>query len=147
MNLEQRLERLELQNRRLKMVGLIGLLAVLSVVLMGQAETVPEEIKAKTFIAVDDAGNERVLLGSTAGGYGLDLFDYAGRIRMKLVVDEGFQGRPTFSSGGEMIKLDDGTITFEPTTGTLTQDEPRIAQHASLLLYDAGGAVIYLLEE
>ena len=108
------------------------------------AETVPDVIKAKTFIAVDDEGNERVLLGSTARGYGLDLFDYAGRIRMQLVVNaHSFQ--PTFSGGTVTFK--DGVRTFERTTGTQTQAKLRIAQHASLLLYDAEGEVIYLLEE
>ncbi len=138
MNLEQRLER---QNRRLKMAGLIALLAVLSVVLMGQAETVPDVIKAKRFIVVDDDGNERVLLGSTIRGYGLELFDYEGRIRMELLVDDVLDGAMDIEEYAlerflrEEFKL-------------------RAAQHAApglvgagFLFYDTKGEVIYVLEE
>jgi len=47
MTVEQRLDRLERQNRRLKFGGMVLLLGFGAVSLMGQAKGVPEEIQAK----------------------------------------------------------------------------------------------------
>ena len=143
MNLEQRLERLERQNRRLKMAGFIALLAVLSVVLMGQAETaetVPDVIKAKTFIAVDDEGNERVLMGSMTTGYGLALFDYDGRIRMKLLVEDTFP-LPAIAIDSKNIE-EYGRERFFRELRDIRQ-----SMGTGFLFYDAKGEVIYFLGE
>ena len=81
MRLEDRVKRLERENRRLKAAGLVSVLVVGLVFLMGQAAEVPEEIKARKFSLVDASGVSRAVLGIGADGPELALFDQIGDVR------------------------------------------------------------------
>ena len=86
MKLEDRVERLELEHRRLKATGVVAVLAVGLVFLMGQAAGVPEEIKARRFSVVDANGMSRAILKVTTDGPGLILYDATSKARAGLVV-------------------------------------------------------------
>jgi hypothetical protein len=61
MNVEERLARLERENRRLKVAGLLALLVVASVFLMGQTR-VPQRIEARSFAVLNPYGQAVVVL-------------------------------------------------------------------------------------
>ena len=63
MTLEQRLNRLETQNRRLKFGGVVLLLGIGAVFLMGQAKGVPGKLTATELTIVDENGKTRARLG------------------------------------------------------------------------------------
>jgi hypothetical protein len=108
--IEERLEKLERQNRRMKLAGLGAVVIAGAFVLMGQASgprTLPE-VRAKSFVLVDangetrarlymsapperpeldllDAkGNPRVVLDASGTSGGLDLLDAKGNERLTL---------------------------------------------------------------
>ncbi len=63
--MEERLNRLERENRRLKTVGVLALAVMAAVVLMGQAtgSKVPKVIEAEKFVVKDANGAVRAILG------------------------------------------------------------------------------------
>jgi hypothetical protein len=103
MTIEERLERLERENRRLKYL-LFSLLFLIAGVFFIGARTIngegessiPDEIKAKKFTLVDDNGKGRAVLGIWKGLPGLVFFSEAGELRVGLLDAEklpslGFQ--------------------------------------------------------
>jgi hypothetical protein len=88
-HLEQRVEHLERQNRRLRIVGLFVSVLIGLVFLMGQAQGVPEEITAKKFLLMDDDGNYRGVLNVTEHGPVFALLDSNGTYRASLGVGDG----------------------------------------------------------
>ncbi len=133
MTIEQRLNRLERQNRRLKFGGIVALLGIGAVFLMGQAKGVPEEIRAKSLVIVDDDDRVRARLGANellpehtelmltdasgvmvaylrAGehpfGASLDLLDqYGARISLRAVKDGAALGLNSAIVGGGQISM------------------------------------------
>ena len=111
-HLTQRLDRLERENRRLKLLGALALLGLAALTLMGQTAPTPvaNTLEAERFVLRDGAGNvraslglrpdgtaalaladdtqrERLVLSVTAPGLaGLDLSDRAGQLRAGLNV-------------------------------------------------------------
>jgi hypothetical protein len=86
MTLEQRLQRLERQNRWMKRLGAV-MLAVLAVgVLVAQKKAVPDEVAAKRFVLRDDQGRERAALGPLEHGCSLGMFDKDRKIGLALGV-------------------------------------------------------------
>ncbi len=91
MTIEQRLSRLERQNRRLKFGGMFLLLGIGAVFLMGQAKGVPEEIKARKFTLVDEAGDTRAILGiTTMDTASLSFWDGEWRVNLGSLDGSGF---------------------------------------------------------
>lgn len=76
-NLLARVEKLERQNRRMKLIGFGSLIVAGAVLLMGQARqpTVLSEVRAKSFVLVDARGRDRGALRMVDGEPELDLFD------------------------------------------------------------------------
>ncbi|MEE8153218.1 MAG: hypothetical protein V3T76_09355 [candidate division NC10 bacterium] len=82
--MEERLNRLERENRRLKRAGgvILGVIAVL--LLMGHV--VGEKVvEAERFVLVGPSGEPRAVLAVTEGGSGLYLYDNTGKLRAGLV--------------------------------------------------------------
>lgn len=80
-----RLEKLEKQNRRMKQIGALALILVVSVLLMGQA--VPKKtVDANEFILKDTNGNVRGKFDLNALGPELVLLDEKGDARAALLV-------------------------------------------------------------
>jgi hypothetical protein len=102
MTLEQRVEKLEKQNKWLKRLGTLAIAVGAVVVLGGQAEG--KEVRhllGKSLAISDDAGELRVKLGVQDGTSRLELNDRHGRSRVFLHAD--LQGQTT-------LFLKDGTM-------------------------------------
>ncbi len=96
MDIEQRFEKLERQNRRLRLafIGLVALAAV--AVVMGQVaskpasqetqEKVQDEIRARGFVLVDGDGEVRGRMTVDKGRPSLELYDKQGQSRIVLLV-------------------------------------------------------------
>jgi hypothetical protein len=87
----KRLERLERQNSRFKIAGILVLLASFTFVLMGQIP-VNQEVRAQKFSLYDARGKNRAMLFSRDGQAILVLADPDGEPRMTFVV--GADGNP-----------------------------------------------------
>jgi hypothetical protein len=93
MDIEKRLERLESQNRRLKLLGAAMAIGVVCVTAIGAQDQAPQKVEAKSFVLLDDAGKERATLGLfkrivggtvVQQGPTLSLLDSAGKRRVEL---------------------------------------------------------------
>ena len=82
MTIEQRLNRLERQNRRLRLGGMVLLLGIGAVFLMGQANGEPGNLIVRSLKVVDDGGKVRLLLQGT--GNQLTTWDQNGGPRVRL---------------------------------------------------------------
>jgi len=95
-DLTQRLDRLERENRRLKISGAILLLALAAVGVMGQVlpKAVPKVVEAERFVLRDAKGRVLAIWGTEASGTpGLHLYDLNGKPRAGLAV-VGADGTP-----------------------------------------------------
>lgn len=114
MTIEQRLNRLERQNRRLKLGGMFLLLGFGAVFLMGQAEGVPKEvIRAKNFVVVDDNGRMLARLGPIiAGGTNpvLQLWSESGKAVVNLRASGNRPSLSLTSDTGSTVSL--GTTPY-----------------------------------
>jgi hypothetical protein len=74
----ERLERLEKQNRRLKSAAAVFMIFTSSLVLMSAAGHKGRTVEAKQMVLKDDAGTTRAVLGMRSAGPGLALYDANG---------------------------------------------------------------------
>ena len=81
--LMDRMKKIEGQNKWMR-VGFLVMCVGLVVFFVVDAGNVPEEIRAKKFIVVDEKGKSRGGLGVSSDGPGLFLHDENGRIRAGL---------------------------------------------------------------
>lgn len=86
-SIEERLDKLERQNRRLKQAGLLALIAITAIVLMGQSAPKSRTVEANSFVLTDEKGNMRADL-SMVGGAGLTVYDSKGEPRGMFAVNE-----------------------------------------------------------
>ncbi|HSB69691.1 MAG TPA: hypothetical protein VLT62_10190 [Candidatus Methylomirabilis sp.] len=88
-----RLERVERQNRRMRVGGIMVLLVASVGLLMGQAMPKATTVEAEAFVVRDSTGKQRVALHlAPDGGAALSFFDPAGMGRATLRVDR--EGSP-----------------------------------------------------
>ncbi len=89
-NLTIRIERLEQENRRLKLGGLAILALIGAAVLMGQAKSpaVLEEVRTRNLVVVNAAGEERAALDATEDGMELSLRDETGKDRVAVMASK-----------------------------------------------------------
>ncbi len=123
--LTQRLDRLERENRRLKIAGAILLLALAAVGAMGQVlpKAVPKVVEAERFVVRDTKGKVLATLGTEASGLpALVLSDQNGKRRAGLFV------------------LADG----EPHLGLFDQNEKR---RAVLAVLADGAPALFLADQ
>ena len=87
MTTEERMNHLERTNRRLTMaLVLVGMATIITVAAgMGPAEAVPNVVKARSFVLVDENGKERATLSVTRFGTQLTLVDENGKAGPGLV--------------------------------------------------------------
>ena len=106
MSLEQRIEELERQNRRIKRAGLLTVVGVLAATLLyvglqatsraiAQGRTESKVIEATEFRLVDRSGKLRAALGMANGEPGLVLYDKDGKARASLEL--GKNGEPALT--------------------------------------------------
>jgi len=164
-----RLEKLERQNRQMKLAGAVALVLAASVVLMGQVP-VTRTVEANQFILKDGDGKVRADLAVNANGAGLTLYDPSGKVRAMLTVTPAGPGLSLHDAKGHsrvLVGADDtedsfavgfndekGTqrvaLGFQHETGKLyffdTNQRPRIGllaaeQLAGLTIFDDTGEV------
>ncbi len=100
----KRLEKVERQNRRMKVGGIIISLVASASLLMGQAMPKPTTVEGEAFVVRDATGNQRAALHLTPdGGAALSFFDLAGKIRAALRVDR--EGSPDLTLLDEAAKI------------------------------------------
>jgi hypothetical protein len=106
MTLEERLTKLEAENRWLKRGAAVGLVAVAAVLCMAQAQPAPQSVEGSKFTLRDAQGRERLRieltrdgspainlldqegrLRSSLGPYGISFYDDSGRMRTTLMSD------------------------------------------------------------
>ena len=68
-HLVERLDRLERENRRLKVVGTVAAALLAAVITMGQASRA-KVVEAESFVVRDQTGAARVVMGTGSGGAG-----------------------------------------------------------------------------
>lgn len=94
-NIQERLEHLEQENRRLKRIGILSVFILCSVLIMGQVSTQNRILEAEGLSIRDASGKRRVWIGSTNNGsMGIDLFNSYG----KALVSMGTNKREVYGS-------------------------------------------------
>ncbi len=134
--LTQRLDRLERENRRLKVAGAILLLALAAVGAMGQMtpRAVPKVVEAERFVLRDTKGNILAIMGTEASGTSLSLYDQKGKPRAWLgVTADGAPVLALFDQNGKdragLVLGADGT----PALALLDQNGKRRAVLSTLV--------------
>ena len=145
LEIARRLERLRLENYRLRTVGVSLLLGVVAVILMGQAtsKSIANLLEARRFVLRDSRGIERASLGIEADGrVAFFILDHAGRKRVALGVT-GDDGAPAVvlsdqkgniraslwleSDGTPALGLGDGTISNRAVNLQVAPDGPSLS--------------------
>jgi hypothetical protein len=112
MTVEQRVERLECQNRWMRRLLTLTLAGVAAVLLVAQKAPPPDEIQAKRFVMKDDKGKNRAALGPVEHGVSLVMTDEDEKAGLVL----GVWGTPFLvfrDAKGESLELfqkEDGTL-------------------------------------
>ncbi len=134
--LTQRLDRLERENRRLKLAGVILLLALAAVGAMGQMipRAVPKVVEAERFVLRDTRGKILATLGTEASGTSLSVYDQNGKPRAGLsVIADGAPVLVLFDQNGKdragLVLGADGT----PALALLDQNGKRRAVLSTLV--------------
>ncbi len=140
-SLAQRLDRLERENRRLKLAGAILLLALVAVGAMGQVlpKAVPKVVEAERFVLRDTKGKTRGGLGVLADGTtALAFYDQNEKVRAVLGVEPAGPSLVLYGQNSETRAVL-GHIGLETkATGTVEQRPA-----SSLVLFDRDGKVIW----
>lgn len=142
MQLEQRIEALERENRRLKRAAGGALVVGLGVVFMSQSparpKPEPEVIRARKFEVVAANSKTRATLMATSDGLvSLSLFDKEGRLRADLGVE--WDGAPS-------LRLSDAEGTRAQLSVTEASDPfkpKKKSKPASLVLFRKDGRVAW----
>lgn len=133
--LQQRLAKLEKQNRTFRRTAIALLVAVGAVLLMGQAAPKHRVIEAEKFVLTDAAGRMRANLSTNEGRTMLMLYALHGDSGLQLSVDDkdnpvimfhGKKGEPNAALGSEFI-----AFTTDMTHGAFLsytkENGPRLA--------------------
>ena len=100
-----RLEKVEMQNRRLKLMEVVVLVLVSAALLMGQALPKSQIVEAESFIVRDMNGKPRAVLRvGPDGSTGLGLYDKDGKIRASLAMwPDGSPDLRLLDANGEVL--------------------------------------------
>ena len=93
--IEQRLDRVERENRLLKRIGAVAVAFIAALILMGQAtpSRVAKVVEAEHFVLRDARGTARAVLNVSGNSVNLALADHEGKHRAVLyVLDDGTAG-------------------------------------------------------
>jgi hypothetical protein len=137
MTTEQRLARLERENRWMRRIGAVGLALVAAVFLMGQekAKDLPD-LEVRSLTVKDKDGKVRAVLGTDADGPALKLSDEDGRTRAALDV---LDGEPSLTlkdkdgkAGALLFTAADGSpgLARKPTAPRTWSSRTRAARYA-----------------
>ena len=82
--LERRIEKVERENRRLKIAALIAVLGLGGAFSLGAAANPPQKLEADKIVLRDAEGKTRIVLGIDEEGPGIAFLDAKGKLRMNL---------------------------------------------------------------
>ncbi len=124
MTLEDRMAKLERQNRSMKLAGLAALLIAAAVVLMGQASRPEalEELRGRRLVIVDEDGLVRATLGATDSGARLLMYDTVGNLRLDMDVSEFGPGL-VLNDSGRRTRVGLGVFDVGPRLWMLDEDD------------------------
>jgi hypothetical protein len=125
MTTEQRLERLERENRWMRRIGAVGVAVAAAVLLIGQGKDkklpdlevrslVARSLVARSLVVVDDEGTRRVELDSLDDSIYLRLTDRTGRERFTLLAGNKGQSELYFNDRTGTTKLALGVSDGSP---------------------------------
>ncbi len=109
MDLTERIERLERQNRLFEGAATVAALAVIAVVVMGQAAPRTSTVEAQKFVLKDKTGKIRAVLGEGPDNeIGLLVYDGKQRPRAMIAMDDNDMPviRVSDDAGKERVVLD-----------------------------------------
>jgi hypothetical protein len=148
--LSNRVEKLEQENRRLKRIGLAAAVVMGLAALLGQARPQPKEIKAQSFVVVDEQDRTRATLGLDDDGVGLTLRDAAGRPVAQLQVAKTpdkaalYMRDPKESSGVELAMTMNGPVLhLADKTGPRVRLATNELNAPLAAVYDAEGKKLF----
>jgi hypothetical protein len=99
MTLEERLTKLEAENRRFKRCAAVGLVALVAVLCMAQAKPALQSVEASQVTLRDAYGRVRLRIEATLNGSpAINIFDQEGRLRSSL----GVYGISFYDDSGRM---------------------------------------------
>ena len=129
MSIEERLERLERQNKWMRRIGAVGVALVAAIFLLGQGkEQAVPSIKARELVLVDEAGAKRASLTTKNDKTQLAFFDKKGKAVVELTALRG-SGRLSLSWPSGWKKPHIAVETQRPA--------------GSLVIFDKDGNVIW----
>jgi hypothetical protein len=145
MTTEQRLERLERENRWMRRIGAVGVAVAAAVFLIGQGkENELPDLEVRSLTVKDEAGVVRARLKTDRGLTGLAFLDKHGKDRAWLGAGDGSAGltfTPTFqlgvSFGSQSLRLYDEDRKLRLALSTHRDGSP------SLRFFDAERNVIW----
>jgi hypothetical protein len=140
MNLEQRLERLERENRWMRRIGAVGVAVVAAVFLIGQGKDKElPDLEVRSLKVKDNAGKVRAVLASdTDGTVYLRLRDKDGKPRAGLTLFADSPSLDLWDKNCETRAVLGVTTTVDKVTGAETK-----TAESTLTLYDAQGTVVW----
>lgn len=135
-SIEERLGKVERQNRRLKIAGGVALVLIWAVTLLSAAAPKPKTVDAERFVVVDNGGKQRAAFGVSENGASLKISNEKGKTVVLMEVSE--DGTPVLA-----FKDENSTIRALLTLG---EDDPILSLHdenetprAMLLVHDERG--------
>jgi hypothetical protein len=151
--LEERMQRLEQENRRLKLMGgAVMLLLGVGVVLGFAPAPNPQEIKAEKFVMVDQDGNSRAVLGMEGKNAALVMSDPTGKRLLFLVSKPDGRSSLDFFDVNGTPRLELALARTGPVLNCIGEDSELRASldgagpSSTLMLSDAGSNAKPVLE-
>ena len=145
MTIEERIERLERQNRHLRL-GLAGIVLGAAAIFAGAAarKAVPDVIKARAFQVVADDGTPLVVLGAPTGIGAVATFNGRGQELVRLAATTDGNGTvTTHSSKGQMlVRLGVSTVG----AGTVTTSNGKGQELVKLGVFTEGTGFVAVLD-
>jgi hypothetical protein len=146
----ERLERLEKQNRRLKSAAALFMIFTCSLVLMSAAGHKGRTVEARQVVLKDDEGNTRAILGMRSAGPGLTLYDANGdKVQALLAVLQTGPVLGLYDADGTTRVLlgvtpKGVTLTFNDTEGKLRGGIGFSGDAQNVTFFDRDGNPVYV---
>jgi hypothetical protein len=146
----KRLERLEKQNRRLKMAAALFMIFMSSLILMSAAGHKGRTIEARQIVLKDDEGNTRAVLGMRSAGPGLTLYGPDGdKVQALLAVLQTGPALGLYDADGTTRVLlgatpKGATVTFNDAEGKLRAEMGFSGDVPHVTFFDRDGNPVYV---
>ena len=102
LNIENRIRKLEKQNRRLRIGFLAILAALIGMYMVGSTKDIPYELVTRLLRIVDETGATRASISALEDIPGLALFDKNERLRASIMVSEDIPVLALFDKNGKL---------------------------------------------